>query len=168
MILAVDVHYRETDATVAGVLFAQWEDERSARSLAVICEDIAGYVPGEFYRRELPCIHRLLDALGDVELSCIVIDGYVRIGEEQRDGLGAYLWESLDRRLPVIGVAKSRFIGTPVEAELRRGDSQRPLYVSAAGMELEEALAAIARMSGAHRLPELLRQVDHLARGMEG
>jgi deoxyribonuclease V len=166
MILAVDVQYRATDATVAGVLFAQWDDPQPAARHALICADIAEYVPGEFYRRELPCIHRLLDALDGVEPTCVVIDGYVYLGEEQRPGLGAHLWESLDRRIPVIGVAKSRFAGTPEQAELCRGDSRRPLFVTAAGMALADARAAIARMSGAHRLPELLKLVDRLARGL--
>jgi deoxyribonuclease V len=168
MILALDVHYRVTDATVAGVLFAQWDDAQAAARHALVCEDIADYVPGEFYRRELPCIHRLLDTLGEMTLSYIVIDGYVHLGEEQRPGLGAHLWESLGGRVPVIGVAKTRFAGTPAEAELRRGGSDRPLYVSAAGLPLSEAREAIARMLGAHRLPDLLKLVDHLARGLDG
>ncbi|MGH8083579.1 MAG: endonuclease V [Lysobacter sp.] len=167
MILAVDVQYREPDATVAGVLFAQWNDAQPAARYALVCDGIADYVPGEFYRRELPCIHRLIDALGPVALSCIVIDGYVALGEEQRPGLGAHLWQSLDERIAVIGVAKSRFLGTPEQAELRRGDSQRPLFVSAAGLPLAQAREAIAAMAGAHRLPDLLKLVDRLARGLE-
>jgi deoxyribonuclease V len=32
---------------------------------------------------------------------------------------------------------------------------------------LDEARAAVARMSGSHRIPDLLKQVDRLARGLE-
>lgn len=164
MMLAVDVHYRPTDATVAGVAFEHWEDAQPSWQRALVCESIADYEPGAFYRRELPCIARLLDALPGALPQCIVIDGYVWLGAAQRPGLGAHLWESLQRRVAVIGVAKTRFEGTPAEAELRRGGSERPLYLSAAGMPLAQAHAAIASMHGEHRLPELLKRVDRLAR----
>ncbi|QWF16341.1 endonuclease V [Lysobacter capsici] len=173
MILAVDVHYRDTSATVAGVVFAQWDDAQAFASHTVTCDDIANYVPGEFYRRELPCIVQLLDRLAkldslkDVAIDCIAIDGYVWLGAEQRPGLGAHLREALHDRVPVVGIAKTCYAGTPAEAEVRRGGSDRPLYVSAAGMALVDARAAVAGMSGSHRIPDLLKQVDRLARGLE-
>lgn len=167
MILAVDVQYRETSATVAGVLFADWGDAQAIASHTLVCEDIAEYVPGEFYRRELPCILRLLDTLAAVTIDCIAIDGYVWLGAEQRPGLGAHLRDALHERVPVVGIAKTYYAGTPAAAEVRRGGSDRPLYVSAAGMALDEARAAVARMSGGHRIPDLLKQVDRLARGLD-
>ncbi|UOF14217.1 endonuclease V [Lysobacter capsici] len=167
MILAVDVQYRETSATVAGVLFADWDDAQALASHAVVCEEVAEYVPGEFYRRELPCILRLLDTLAEATIDCIAIDGYVWLGAERRPGLGAHLRDALGERLPVVGIAKTYYAGTPAETEVRRGGSDRPLYVSAAGMTLDEARAAVARMSGSHRIPDLLKQVDRLARGLE-
>lgn len=166
MILAVDVQYRETSATVAGVLFADWGDAQALASHAVVCNDVAEYVPGEFYRRELPCILRLLDTLAEATIDCIAIDGYVWLGAERRPGLGAHLRDALGERVPVVGIAKTYYAGTPAEAEVRRGGSDRPLYVSAAGMALDEARAAVARMSGSHRIPDLLKQVDRLARGL--
>lgn len=167
MILAVDVQYHEHSATVAGVLFDDWGDARAAATHTRVCEEIAEYVPGEFYRRELPCIADLLAGLGDVPLSCIVIDGYVWLGAEQRPGLGAHLWESLHRRVAVVGIAKTFYADTPAQAEVRRGGSERALYVSAAGLPLDTARAAVARMSGDYRIPDLLKQVDRLARGLE-
>lgn len=167
MILAVDVHYRDTSATVAGVVFNHWDDAHALASHTVICNDIADYVPGEFYRRELPCILQLLDALAGVTIDCIAIDGYVWLGADRRPGLGAHLREALHERMPVVGIAKTYYAGTPAEAEVRRGGSDRPLYVSAAGMALDDARAAVARMSGSHRIPDLLKQVDRLARGLE-
>jgi deoxyribonuclease V len=173
MILAVDVQYRETSATVAGVLFNNWDDAQALTSHTVVCDDIADYVPGEFYRRELPCILRLLDSLGDLDglanmkIDCIAIDGYVWLGAEQRPGLGAHLRDALHDRMPIVGIAKTYYADTPAEAEVRRGGSDRPLYVSAAGMALDDARAAVASMSGSHRIPELLKQVDRLARGLD-
>ena len=46
----------------------------------------------------------------------------------------------------------------------QRGSSRRPLYVSAAGMELQEAKRHIAQMHGKFRMPALLKRADQLSR----
>lgn len=163
MILAVDVAYFRRTATAAGVLFDAWDSGEAARTFVARIENVAGYAPGEFYLRELPCIAKLL-ARVDAPLDCIVVDGYARLGAAERPGLGWKLWESLGRKPPVIGVAKSEFRGTPENARLFRGRSARPLFVTAAGMPLEEAKACVARMHGTHRLPDLMKRVDRLSR----
>jgi deoxyribonuclease V len=96
----------------------------------------------------------------------LVIDENVMppLGTPPRDGLGAVLWDKLGRATPVIGVAKTRFAGAPPETELLRGESARPLFVTAAGMPLEQARSHIRAMAGAYRLPEMLRRVDGLSR----
>lgn len=94
----------------------------------------------------------------------IIIDGYVTLGEEARGGLGAHLFAALEEKVPIIGVAKSRFEGTPAECELLRGTSERPLYVTSRGIPLEEAKRLVASMHGEHRLPTLLRAADRLCR----
>jgi deoxyribonuclease V len=48
--------------------------------------------------------------------------------------------------------------------EVRRGDSQKPLYVTAAGVSAEDAASRISEMHGPFRIPTLLKQVDTLAR----
>lgn len=45
------------------------------------CREIAPYQPGEFYRRELPCLLAVL-ACGPVA-EVIVVDGYVWLGPER-------------------------------------------------------------------------------------
>jgi deoxyribonuclease V len=163
MILAVDVAYRGTAATAAGVLFTSWDSDSAARTVIAKIENVAEYVPGEFYLRELPCIGKLLEQV-DVPLDCIVIDGYVTLGENESPGLGWRLWESRGRTTPVIGVAKTAFAGTPTQARLYRGATARPLFVTAVGIPLVEAKACIARMHGQHRLPDLLTAADRLSR----
>ena len=101
----------------------------------------------------------------DEPLECIVIDGYVTLGEAQKPGLGMKLWESLQGATPVIGVAKSEFHGTPENAKVFRGGSTRPLFVTAIGVPLDEAKARIARMSGKFQMPDLLRTADRISRG---
>jgi deoxyribonuclease V len=163
VILAIDVGYNECGAQAAGVLFTHWSSEVPASQLKVEIGQVAEYVPGQFYLRELPCILELLDCL-DVDPECIVIDGYVQLGEEQRAGLGQYLWTALGCRIPVIGVAKTYFHGTPAQSQLYRGASARPLYITAAGMPLDQARECILNMHGAHRVPTLLKAVDVLSR----
>jgi deoxyribonuclease V len=55
MILAIDVHYHNTRATAAGVIFPFWESEIPIEELFVEIESVAEYLPGQFYLRELPC-----------------------------------------------------------------------------------------------------------------
>ncbi len=94
----------------------------------------------------------------------IIIDGYVWLGK--KSGLGQYLFESDDCRIPIIGVAKSRFPETSAEV-LFRGTSRRPLYITAAGMDQKTASDKIRNMHGAHRISTLLKQVDPIAGRMK-
>jgi deoxyribonuclease V len=61
-------------------------------------------------------------------------------------------------------VAKAAFAeGTAMP--VLRGQSRRPLFVGAAGMDPVTAAALVRSMHGPDRLPTLLRRVDQLARG---
>ncbi|CAG1771314.1 hypothetical protein BAC3_01712 [uncultured bacterium] len=163
MILAVDVGYSETTALAAGVLFKEWDSDECERIVTVNVENVAAYESGSFYKRELPCILKLLEAIED-EITCIVIDGYVSLGTDHK-GLGMYLWNSLAGEMPVIGVAKSRFQDTPEQAEIYRGGSLRPLYISSIGINLDEAKINISKMKGDFRIPTLLKLADQVSRG---
>jgi deoxyribonuclease V len=124
-------------------------------------ESVAEYQPGEFYRRELPCLLAVLERGPAAEVA--VVDGYVWLGPE-RPGLGAHLFEALGKRIAVIGVAKTRFAGAGEAVPMYRGESRSPLYVTAAGVGVTEAAGWIARMAGPYRVPEMLKRVDQLAR----
>lgn len=164
MIFCVDVDYQTGVATTAIVGFLDWTDARPAseavyRSLA----EAAPYEPGQFYKRELP---RILDALQRVQapLSTVIVDGYVWLGPE-RPGLGARLHAALGARVAVVGVAKGSFYGATDAVPVTRGESRQPLFVTAAGMDVQAAAAHVRQMHGAYRLPTLLKHVDRLARG---
>jgi deoxyribonuclease V len=92
----------------------------------------------------------------------IIIDGYVMLGNSP--GLGHHLFKSLDGKIPVIGVAKSLFEGSSA-AEVFRGGSTRPLYITSAGMDIQEASEKIRAMHGDYRIPTLLKRVDLLSKG---
>jgi len=163
MILATDTYYREKTAVVAGVLFRHWPDAAPVNEIAVCVEDIRTYEPGRFYKRELPCILELLDQLDDWP-AIIVIDGFVHLRSRHYPALGRYLFDALNAKIPVIGVAKNPVKDTPADVELCRGKSRRPLYVTAAGMDLIQAKKHIANMHGNFRIPTLLKRVDQLCR----
>ena len=91
MILVVDVAYVEAEGVAAGVLLKGWSDISPSREIVVRVPRVEEYVPGEFFRRELPCIEAVLEQV-DEPLECVVVDGYVTLGEPPRDGLGAALW----------------------------------------------------------------------------
>lgn len=150
-------------AWVAGLWFAQWDQAHACGQQRLWQPDVAPYVPGAFYQRELPCLLHLIQAL-PFQPSIIVVDGYVTLGASAQPGLGWHLWQALSAAIPVIGVAKTRFTDTPAEQALLRGNSERPLFVTAAGLPQAAALTLIRSMHGPHRLPTLLKRVDHLAR----
>jgi len=163
VILCVDVDYRVTEVVAACVAIHGWADASAAvEHVARFAEPPAAYEPGEFYKRELPYLTRAIAALATVP-SVVVIDGYVWLGPD-RAGLGAHLHAALGQ-VPVVGVAKHHFAGATTAREVLRGGSKQPLYVTAAGLSVDAAAAAIASMHGPHRLPTWIKRADQLARG---
>jgi len=163
MILAIDVDYRENaKASVAGILFENWQDKEPKEIITTVVEDVSEYQSGQFYKRELPCILALLDKI-DIELSYIVVDGYVFLGESKK-GLGAYLYDALDTKIPIIGVAKSPFRDISSDSFIYRGESKKPLFITSIGIELDKAKEAIGNMYGKFRIPFLLKEADRVCR----
>jgi len=160
MIAAFDVHYWEDGCVAAAVLFSDYSDAEPTAAYTQFLLGAADYIPGEFYRRELPCILTLFKQINEA-LDEMVVDGYVML--ENRPGLGQHLFKSFDGKIPVVGVAKSKFKGS-FGTEIFRGGSIHPLYVTSAGVNLKKASERIRTMHGAHRIPTLLKRVDLLAR----
>lgn len=163
MILVIDVHYEGNKAFAAGVLFKDGASAHAVKTYVVEVSDIKPYEPGAFYKRELPCILKLLESI-DENLDLIIIDGFVHLGESKRDGLGMHLYSALKQSTPVIGVAKKAFAGTPEEFEIYRGNSKKPLWVTSVGIDLQDSKSLIKTMHGEHRIPTLLRRVDQFCR----
>ena len=162
-LICVDVDYRDSLAKAAAVLFHAWSDEVPAKEATVTIREVQPYQPGQFFRRELPCLVRVLDALR-TRPDTVIIDGYVWLGSKDRPGLGAFLFETLSREAAVIGVAKRRFRDSTNAVEIFRGRSKSPLYVTTAGMDSSEAAGHIRSMHGGNRIPTLLKWVDRLSR----
>ncbi|MGB3206867.1 MAG: endonuclease V [Crinalium sp.] len=162
-IFAVDVDYRQTYAAAAGVMFNNWEDSRPNSQSVIRVDEIAEYEPGYFYKRELPCLLKLLDELNSLP-EYIIVDGYVYLDGIQQAGLGKHLYDAIEGKSIVIGVAKTRFKDISGEFEVFRSNSQRPLYVTAIGISNEAAKSLIEKMHGQYRIPTMLKIVDKLSK----
>ncbi|HKO55214.1 MAG TPA: endonuclease V [Thermoanaerobaculia bacterium] len=157
MIACFDVAYGSDGAVAAGVLFRDFPDAVPVAEQTTIIDAVEPYVPGQFYRRELPCILALLSATR-WKPDIILIDGYVHLDDQP--GLGAHLHAAVGGI--VIGVAKTRFgnAGLPV----LRGTSKTPLYVTAVGMDVRDAAEHVRAMHGASRIPTMIKRADRLGR----
>lgn len=161
MIAAFDVKYFDDGSALsAAVVFNGFEDTEPLSHYTKRIEKVEEYVPGAFYKRELPCI---ISLLGDIreKIDVIIVDGYVTLGNEP--GLGAHLKEAIDDKIAVIGAAKSYFEGSNA-IKVYRGKSKNPLYVSSAGIGSEEAARLISGMHGENRIPTLLKAADRLTK----
>jgi deoxyribonuclease V len=163
-IAVMDAAYAADAAGVACVLADSWitAAARTHISRRFACAP-AAYVPGEFYKRELPLLRAVIDDLSQPP-AVIVIDGYVWLGADGTPGLGAHLFEALRSAIPIIGVAKTRYRDDTWSERVCRSKSSKPLYVTAAGIDDATAAQLISGMPGEHRIPTLLQQADRIAR----
>jgi deoxyribonuclease V len=121
------------------------------------------YEPGAFYKRELPLLLSIISDL-DKPIEVIVIDGYVWLDANGLPGLGGHLFASLERRIPVVGIAKTRYHNDTWSIPVLRGESRQPLFVTSAGTSAREAAECVRRMHGDYRIPTILSIVDRAAR----
>jgi deoxyribonuclease V len=168
-VVVTDVAYDDATgrARAAGVVLAS---PSAPSPVATFVRDgvvDAAYRSGEFFARELPLLLPLLRGIAPLHaIDTVVVDAYVDLGVGP--GMGRRLHEALAAEgLPaaVIGIAKNPHAGAP-GIEVRRGTSDRPLWVTAADLPVAVAATEVAAMAGAHRLPDAVRLADHLARGL--
>jgi len=104
--VATDVHYLASGgARAAAVVAADAAFSRLLADRITLVPQVRPYQPGQFYLRELPPLHTVLDGLHGMAL--LVVDGYADLDPEGRPGLGAHA--RTDFGVPVIGVAKTAF-----------------------------------------------------------
>jgi len=159
MKLAIDVYYDSCKAKVVGVIFDEWESEEPCEIITELIDQVEDYEAGQFYKRELPCILKLLEKVDMGVIDTIIIDGYVYLGDTTKAGLGMHLYNSLVVKIPIIGVAKTYFHKNSA-VEVLRGTSKTPLYITSVGIETSEAAICIRNMHGDFRMPKLLKLLD--------
>lgn len=165
MLLAFDTYYFDNKAKTVCLAFDRWTASDNFTVYTEIREDIEDYKPGEFYKRELPCIISLLEKIPYRQAEAIVVDGFVVLDDNNKPGLGAHLNVYLQGTIPIIGVAKNNF--ATIEKNKRvllRGESEKPLYITSVGIDVDKAAALIRSMSGDFRIPTLLKHLDMLTK----
>jgi deoxyribonuclease V len=163
LIACVDGDYRPDGALAALVGCRDWTDATPVVELTECIAHVEPYEPGQFYKRELPCLLAVLRRLPE-PLNLVVVDGFVWLGDETRPGLGAHLHRAFGGTVPVVGVAKNPFAGAVLARPVQRGTGRKPLWVTAVGVDVDRAADAVRSMHGPYRVPTLLRRVDQLCR----
>lgn len=165
MILAFDTYYYDQKAKTICLEFGEWNEDKNFKIHSETIDNVEEYIPGEFYKRELPCILSLLKQIDLSTIDVIVVDGFVYLDDENKYGLGGYLYEKLNKEIPIIGVAKTNFASIERNKKaLFRGDSKKPLYITSIGIDLDEAYQKVASMAGEFRFPTLLKELDRLTK----
>ncbi len=165
MILAFDTYYYDNKAKTVCIEFTEWNQEKDFKIHTEIIDNVSEYIPGEFYKRELPCILSLLNKIDLKEDTIIIVDGFVYLDDDKKYGLGGHLYEKLNKKIPIIGVAKTNFASIEKDKKaLLRGDSKKPLFVTSIGIDLDEAFKKVESMAGEFRMPTLLKEMDRLTK----
>jgi len=168
--LITDTYYSSGDegssdsiAIVAAIRFEGIKVHKILSEHVTQVNGVAPYQSGQFYKRELPCILALLEQINQ-PYDCIIIDGYVYLDGLEQAGLGKYLYDNLADKKPVLGIAKQGFKGVTESHTVFRVSSKHPLYVTSIGIDVTKAKALVSQLSGNHRLPDIVKQVDRLSR----
>jgi deoxyribonuclease V len=166
VILCVDVQYAEQFADTACVGFSDWADAEVTFEFVERSDSAPmPYEPGNFFKRELPhLLHSIRRVQQTIAVATVIVDGYVWLGTGKQ-GLGAHLYDALNRQVTVVGVAKTAFHSESA-VSVFRGQSRQPLFVTAAGIDPALGADHIRSMAGPHRMPALLTHTDQLARGI--
>jgi len=165
MIYAFDTYYYDDYANTICLVFEDWNSERESEVFSEKTPVPSDYESGAFYKRELPCILSLLDQISLQPGDLIIVDGYVTLDEHGKNGLGGYLYEALDRKFPIVGIAKNGFNSNdPKRRTVYRGESKTPLFLTAKGIDVEVIQSEIEKMHGKFRIPTLLKKLDQLTR----
>ena len=168
MILCFDTYYFDNKAHTVCLAFETWAEKDHFLVYSEITEGIEEYIPGEFYKRELPCIMSLLKKIEGEKIDVIVVDGFVFLDDDNRLGLGGHLYKQLEEQIPIIGVAKTNYASIEKnKRELKRGKSKNPLFITSIGIDIEKAVECIKSMTGDFRIPTLLKHVDSLTKQTE-
>ncbi|AZA54793.1 endonuclease V [Chryseobacterium sp. G0201] len=165
MIYAFDTYYYDDYANTICIAFEDWTSEKETEIFSEKTEITSDYESGAFYKRELPCILSLLNKIELKEGDIIIVDGYVTLDDDGKIGLGGYLYDALEQKYPIIGIAKNGF--TTPDSQRRaiyRGESKTPLFLTVKGSDVDKMKLNIEKMYGSYRIPTLLKKLDQLTR----
>lgn len=176
MILALDSYYKDNICNTSLVVFISIHDDVPYYKDTIYTEVTSEYIPGEFYKRELPGIIKILEKLQkerpDIwkSVTILITDSFITLKTEDKEwgGLGYHLKEYLNSigctNKIIYGVAKSNFgCCEKISKLVYRGKSKTPLYVQSTHKN-NTAAGVIHNMHGEYRIPTMLKLVDQLSR----
>src|SRR5262245_4385713 len=108
MIAALDVHYANSTAHAAAVVFRDWRSRAIIARYTAAQPAAADYEPGQFYLRELAPLLAVTQRIQE-DINAFFIDGYCHLSADFAPGLGAHLSNALAQSAAIIGVAKNRY-----------------------------------------------------------
>ena len=73
----MDVDYREQGAVASAILFEDFQSDNTLAEVSVKITQVADYEPGQFYKRELPCLTTLIDSLA-IKPDVFIVDIFDR------------------------------------------------------------------------------------------
>ena len=180
--IAIDTYYYKDRAKTVGVIFENWEDSEPLKIVSTWSSSFGPYIPGEFFKRELPCIMDLIQKeVPDIkDYDCIILDGLARLPGSSSEGLGLHLESELEKAFPgfridqdpmviggpaIMGVAKTKFKGVEEDngtCKVLRGEAKNPLYTNTTWIKMSSSDAAdcLRKMHGQYRIPTLLKILD--------
>lgn len=167
--IAIDTYYRsEQEAYTVGIIFEEWDDKKPLSIVDDVNETFDRYIPGEFYKRELPCILRILNKINILEFDSIILDGYIDLKDNEgniKPGLGRRLCSKINIHddLDIIGIAKSLYCRTDeISYKLVRNSSKALYCQSLRGNSLD----FLKYLDGDYRIPTLLKLLDNKTKGI--
>ena len=163
MIACLDVHYDDEWARAAAIVFEHWASAVAAKKYTAVIPWAKKYESGIFYQRELIPLLAVINKIPE-SIQVYIIDAYCYLSTDREPGLGIYLYQALNGKVPVVGAAKSKFKQADMAQPVFRGQSIRPLYVTAVGISDRQAASNVSGMAGKNRIPDLLRLADRTAR----
>jgi deoxyribonuclease V len=165
MIYAFDTYYYKDYANTICLAFENWDSEAETEIFRGKTTITSDYESGAFYKRELPCILSLLEKIILNEGDIIIVDGYVTLNNDGKIGLGGYLYDTLEQKFPVVGIAKNEFnISDSQRRAVCRGESKTPIFLTAKGIDVDLVKTKVENMHGNFRIPTLLKKLDQLTR----
>lgn len=109
MIIALDSYYKDDICNTSLVMFANEKSSTPIYTDTIYTKVESEYIPGQFYKRELPGIEKILDKFIEEhedwwqEIDFIIVDSFVYLaadweeGEEHEDCVPIKIWPGLGR-----------------------------------------------------------------------
>lgn len=98
--IIIDGYYKEKECLgkISGIIFKNWEDSEPIDKISIIINNFDSYIPGEFYKRELPGIVKLLENIDLDKFDTIILDSHVWLWNDE---------ESFEKPKPGLGAQKT-------------------------------------------------------------